>query len=982
MVNDMAATNDRMGQTRVGLTSNNPAAKVLGLLMILVGFSLSTVWAATDTHATVQVRDDFAERPAGVSTQQWEGLRAAVEQSVLRPSPEGSGGENSAFGFAVSLDGNRALVSGRALPGVSVLEEMGGSWTEVAVLVPSDGVLGDDFGISVSLLGDRALIGASADDDNGLNSGSAYIFEFDGNAWTETSKLTALDGASNTNFGFSVSLAPDRALIGAAFDNELGTLAGAAYIFDFDGANWAQTTKLTASDGAGFDRFGTSVSLDVNGNRALIGAVAGGAGGSPTGSAYVFDLVDDVWTESAELVANDAGNGDEFGTSVSLDGSIALIGARRNDAGGADSGAAYVFTLNDLGNWPQTGKLSPADNTGFEAFGTSVSLDGNRALVGATGGGSMDVVSGSAYVFDFDGVDWNETTELIGSDSSFNDQFGGAVSLSGNRALIGAESVDLNDSGMGAAYVFDFDSSVWSETEQLTGPDGSAIDLFGFSVSIENDRAIVGAQSDDDASANAGAVYVYDFNGLDWVETAKLTPSSANDDDRFGTAVSLSANRALIGATGDDTIASDAGAAYVFDFDGLNWVESAKLLPADGLAFSEFGNSVSLDGDRALVGAWLDSDVSNQAGSAYLFDFDGVAWTDSGKLTASDANDGDTFGTSVSLHGDRALIGAEGNDDNGPNSGSAYVFELVNDNWVESVNLTSSDAQMNDSFGQSVSVLGDRALIGAPDSQVNAIATGSAYVFEFNGLTWNQTAKLTASDGEESDSFGFSVSLAEDRALIGAVRDDDNGNSAGAAYLYDFNGSGWSETVKLLPSDGAEGDQFGHAVSLSGNTALIGAILDDDHGAQSGSAYVLLAAYTDLAIDKTSGSANASPGGSIEYLILVENLGPSDVVGAQVIDNPPPRLGNLSWMCQPTGGATCSASGTGPIDELVDIPVGESVAFMLSATLQDTDEQPVTNTASIEAPNTVVELDLFNNNDSDTDSVGLFADGFESAEPD
>ncbi|GIV57334.1 MAG: hypothetical protein KatS3mg042_0247 [Rhodothermaceae bacterium] len=387
----------------------------------------------------------------------------------------------------------------------------------------------------------------------------------------------------------------------------------------------------------------------------------------------------------------------------------------------------------------------------------------------------------------------------------------------------------------------------WNEVAKLTASDGAAEDWLGSSVSIDGNRALVGAIYDDDNGSNSGAAYVFEWNGSAWTQVAKLTASDGAALNYFGDSVSLSGDRALVGASGNNANGINSGAAYVFEWDGSNWTQVAKLTASDGAAGDVFGQSVSLSGDRALVGAWRDDDNGGDSGSAYVYEWDGSNWAQVAKLTASDGAAGDVFGQSVSLSGDRALVGAYLDDDNGSASGSAYVFEWDGSAWTQVAKLTASDGAESDNFGDSVSIDGDRALIGAPYDNDNGSASGAAYVFEWDGSAWTQVAKLTASDGAAGDLFSRSVSLSGDRALIGAILDDDNGTDSGSAYVFEWDGSTWAQVAKLTASDGAAGDLFSRSVSLSGDRALIGAYLDDDNGSASGSAYVFEKSVTVVA---------------------------------------------------------------------------------------------------------------------------------------
>ncbi len=269
----------------------------------------------------------------------------------------------------------------------------------------------------------------------------------------------------------------------------------------------------------------------------------------------------------------------------------------------------------------------------------------------------------------------------------------------------------------------------------------------------------------------------------------------------FGKSVSLSGNRALIGADASDPKGRESGAAYVFEWDGTTWNQMAKLTASDGAAGDYFGHSVSLSGNRALIGAWADDDKGGDSGSAYVFEWDGSTWTQVAKLTASDGAERDWFGISVSLFGSRALVGAPIDDDNGSNSGSAYVYEWNGSAWTQVAKLTASDGVASDEFGRSVSLSGDRALVGAFGNDENGFESGSAYVFDWDGTTWNEVAKLMASDGAEIANFGFSVSLDGNRALVGAYRDDDYGFGSGSAYVFEKSVTVVATTEVIEPPD-------------------------------------------------------------------------------------------------------------------------------------------------------------------------------------
>ncbi len=323
-----------------------------------------------------------------------------------------------------------------------------------------------------------------------------------------------------------------------------------------------------------------------------------------------------------------------------------------------------------------------------------------------------------------------------------------------------------------------------TENEKALASDGAANDFFGLSVSISGDYALIGAYLDDDNGSASGSAYVFHRSGTSWTEQAKLLPSDGAVAKVFGYSVSISGDYALIGAFGDDDNGAASGSAYVFHRSGTSWTEQAKLLPSDGAAEDRFGFNVSISGDYALIGAYQDDNNGSSSGSAYVFHRSGTSWTEQAKLLPSDGAADDLFGYSVSISGDYALIGALFDDDNGAASGSAYVFHRSGTSWTEQAKLLPSDGAANDFFGVSVSISDDYALIGATDNDSNVSDSNAAYVFHRSGTSWTEQAKLSPSDEAAEDRFGFSVSISGDYVLIGANEDDDNGDSSGSVYFF------------------------------------------------------------------------------------------------------------------------------------------------------------------------------------------------------
>jgi hypothetical protein len=378
-------------------------------------------------------------------------------------------------------------------------------------------------------------------------------------------------------------------------------------------------------------------------------------------------------------------------------------------------------------------KITATDWDSNDQFGYSVSISGDRIIVGANTWNPRSV-----YAYKWDGNDWTNERILTASDEADSSQFGKSVCISGNYAIVGDyQGKDHNGDMCGSAYLYQCDGNNWTEQQKLTASDAASADWFGYSVSISGDFAIVGAWGNDDNGSNSGSAYIYHSDGSNWVQKAKLTASDAVAEDEFGYSVSISGDYAIVGARENDDDGSNSGSAYIYHWDGSSWTEQQKLTASDAAATDYFGNSVSISGDYAIVGARENDDDGSNSGSAYIYHWDGSNWTEQKKLTASDAAAADHFGHSVAISGDYAIVGALYSDDNGSESGSAYVYYRDGSNWTNEEKLTASDAAGADHFGKSVSISGDYAIVGAPDVHIHVSGgikghVGAAYVFEYN----------------------------------------------------------------------------------------------------------------------------------------------------------------------------------------------------------------------------------------------------------
>lgn len=383
-----------------------------------------------------------------------------------------------------------------------------------------------------------------------------------------------------------------------------------------------------------------------------------------------------------------------------------------------------------------------------------------------------------------------------------------------------------------------------NETKTIAS-DREAGDYFGRSVAIDGDTIVVGAWKDDDLGENSGSAYIYKWNGSIWTET-KLIASDGEKGDIFGANVAISGERIVAGASFDDDNGEFSGSVYIYEWVGSAWVET-KLIASDGKAEDYFGYGLAISGERIVVGA-SNYKVDDASGSAYIYDWDGNNWVET-KITANDGSAGDFFGDNIATDGDIIVVGAPHDDDNGEDSGSAYIYKWDGSVWIET-KILATDGKAHDNFGLNVAVSGEVVVIGAPYDDDCGDYSGVAYIYKWNGSTWVET-KLTASDNKEGDRFGSSVAIDGERIIVGAYGCDNKSllyaliepvlgvnvaswfgkarEDAGGIYIYKWNGSTWAET-KLTASDNKTGDKFGSSVAIDGERIVVGAT-DEDHSA-------------------------------------------------------------------------------------------------------------------------------------------------------
>lgn len=825
------------------------------------------------------------------------------------------------YGLAISSDGSYILIgatgdnSGKG--SVYVFLRNGNVWTQQTKLVASDGLLNNNFGHDVCMNADAtiAMVAAPDRDDNSLtDSGCVYIFTRSGSTWTQQQKIYAPLKAASDRFGIGMSMnaAGDYALIASYVRDDKGTNTGVVFEFSRSVNTWTHKHTLYPNVSEANEGFGLSIALNALGDFALIGG--------HKEKVHVFTRIGDTWTQRNTLYSATSEVGEAFGRAVALtaDAKIAAIGASADNVSGVRTGSVYIFTnpgeslvseVNE-GLMYQT-KLQPNDLTINSVFGASSAINsrGDRIIIGASNE-STETVAGAAYIYDRFGDTWVQSAKIEPNDGVSGDVFGRSVAMNGDGTvvLVGSRDNSEKASKAGAVYMFKLENGVWVQKHKFFANDFGIDHRFGASCTLSSDGtiALIGAFSHSEKGLNAGAVYYFTYDGETWIQRQKFFSTDIAAGDSFGSAISINetADYAVIGAMGDDDTGNATGSVYFFTRSGSTWTQVGKLASPssadnaqfgsslcltkdkstlligarddtgsaistgkvyqyvnvnntwrlektyqafDGVSSDGFGSAVSISDqkDLLLIGSYSDNDFGNFAGAIYVYanpKLQPVVRFEEGmqlqtKILPVNGVTGDRFGRALALTADgkTAFIGSDRNGDIALDAGCVSIYNRISDEWVFEQKLYADDGVATDRFGYSLAVSsnGVHLLVGAINAPWTTTKTGRIYYFKKVNGSWIKTQTFTSTDGAISDAFGTSVSMnaVGDYAIIGAVNDDDKGADSGSVYVFIRSGDVWTQSSKLTAADGVAGDQFGRSVSLNSlaTVALISAHQRDDN---------------------------------------------------------------------------------------------------------------------------------------------------------
>ena len=733
-----------------------------------------------------------------------------TEQQILLPS-DTPGGDR--VGFDVAIEGDTALVGapqaddpGLASTGaVYLYKRTGATWTEQEILKAPEPAATDRFGHSVDIDGSRYAVGIFELDDPTLDEGGVYLFTETSTGVFELIRFTASEGSFANKVGHSVAVSGELVFAGAWGDDDAGSNHGSVYVFD-------STPDLTApiwTNGSLVESnlLPGSVSLSWSGasdNTAVAqyrviqdGLIVQTVVGNST-------VINGLNSETTYVFSVEAVDG---GGNVSTGGPEVTVTTPEGDAIAPTWTNGQITPANETDSTIDFSWSGASDDVGIQNYDVSI----NGSVVGTVTGTSYTatgLTSDTTYTVSVEARDTsgnisttgpatsattaqadvnNEIAKILNGDPTAEDEFGFAVAASVDTVAIGIPKEDefgSANSGSVRVYVADGNGG-WAEQQRLRASDDEANDNFGFSVAIDGDRIVVGANLADEPS-NSGAAYVFERTGGVWTETALLKANPTGSSDQFGYDVAVDGDTVVVGEYRDDVGGTNTGSIHVYVLSGGSWTLEQEFQAIDNEAGSLLGLSVAISGDTIIAGAPEERSVVNgtvrdEHGAAYVFTRTNGVWTQEQRLQASDFDEFDEFGFDVAIEGDVAVVGAPLDDDGGTRTGSAYVFKRTGGVWSETAKLNAFDPSEQARFGWSVAIDGVRIAIGAWEGE----ATGTGVVYSYTEDTPNSytTLKFEASDGSIDDHIGWSVDIVGDVLFAGAPTGGTA--NAGAVYVFD-----------------------------------------------------------------------------------------------------------------------------------------------------------------------------------------------------
>lgn len=715
---------------------------------------------------------------------------------------------------------------------------------------------GAGLGTRMAASGSRIAVSAPGDTQPGSGGGTVFIFDLAAATPEVPVAVLASPGAAgNTGFGRALAFSGSRVAVGAPLDDSTGINSGRVYLFDLAATPPLTATIIENPSPQMDEEFGSSVAL--NSGFILAGCRYDSTTALFSGTAYLYRISGGQAVAEAGVLANPTpATQDYFGESVALGEGFAAVGAPGDSTQATRAGAAWLFDLSQLPLIPAAVPLFSPVPQATDLFGTELAVSGSRVLVSAHWGNVSGLNdAGRAFLYERTGATPGvPVLQLENPSPAVFDQFGLALAMSGNSIAIGAPTDDPVAANSGSAWLFNAAGPAPSVPLHTFSPASpSAADAFGSAAALLGQRLLIGAPSEN----TTGRAWMYDLSNSAPPRLLE-NPGSGN---RFGQAAALSTSHALVGAPEDKIGGITAGAVYGWAHPGSPGVPPDLLIPnPDPAASDSFGVSISADGNRVIVGATGDDTGASNAGSAFVFDLSGATpGVPRATLRNPTPATGENFGRVTSVHGARAAVGVPLDDSGAPDAGVVYVYDLsLADPGAAPLAIPNPSPAANEQFGAAVALGGTRLAVGA--SGENGF-TGAVYVFDLTSATPAVPVHIIQRAGAPAGSlFGYRLQLRGDLLCVAAELDD-SGLRAGAAWVYDLASAIPAQPVAALANPApSRDDLFASALAMDADRVLCGAPGEDSTAYNKGAAWLFSSAVPTTPLEqwKLSNLGNAA----------------------------------------------------------------------------------------------------------------------------
>lgn len=729
-------------------------------------------------------------------------------------------------------------ITGSSQGTVYLYQRIAGNWEFAQRLQVPDAIPGAAFGLALALQGELLAAAAPRSRRSGVtDAGEVHLYQLDGaGLWqlsaTAQSPLPATDG----NFGQSLlMLSPTQIVIGAPGEAAGGqSAAGAAYLFTESGGQWQQQTRIVADVAESGARFGSA--LAALGSDLLVGVP--GAGADDAGAVDLCALPSGA---NLQRVSSSLGPQGQFGTTLDADSNLVIVGAPNATVAAIDgAGAVAVYRNADLSMFPELLNSQVVESQA--RFGDSVRIDGNRIQIAAPQAdvapgfdeGIVEYYDVSAPVALFEGVLSNPFPGLsgrLGKTIVVDDSTGGL--------LLGADIDRVGpNNAQGSVSLFARQGLNYAAPLRLTRGDGAYLERFASAVAVDQEWAVVSSFLErTEAGAEAGSAYVYRRIDGQWQRYQRLLSPDPAVEQRFGVALSLQGEQLLIGAYWDATLGADSGAAYLYELVNDSWELSQTFRSPAPVESGHFGFAVALDPelDRLLIGEPGANDLGFLQGAGRVYIRNGGGWVLQASLLAPTPDVLAEYGTSVTIEGDSALLGGpSASTDNLDDAGAVAEF-VFNGTWQFASRLVAPVPAEFARFGQSVALDGQRVAISAPQERSDLEQSVGAIYVRRSGAGFE---RLVASDGRAGDRLGTQLALCGERLVAGSPGVDiDQQSSRGALYVWADEDDSWRELPRFLTPDGGGLEGLGLSTDCDGEVGFAGAPFKAAINPQEGRAY-------------------------------------------------------------------------------------------------------------------------------------------------